>query len=78
MKILCNKNANELIDDWHNEVDLTIDPYWSQITAGSHYHGQFFSIGCRNTVGCVSSHVTLVAHEHDGNILRGHVLPRKK
>lgn len=47
----------------------------SQMTPGSPYHGQLFSIGCRNTVGSVSSQITLVAHEHDGNVLRGHVLP---
>lgn len=32
------------------------------------YHGQLFSIANGNTVKFFFSHITFVAHEHDGNI----------
>lgn len=42
------------------------------------YHGQFLSIAGRDTVSSILSKITLITHEHDGNILLGHILECKK
>lgn len=39
------------------------------------YHGQFLPVAGRDTVSCIFSEITLITHEHDGNILTGHILP---
>ena len=40
------------------------------------YHGQFFSVAGGNTVNFIISEITLITHEHDGNVLQTHVLLR--
>lgn len=42
-----------------------------------YYHGQLLSVAGRNTINAVFSEITLIAHEHDGDIFLGHVLRKR-
>lgn len=42
------------------------------------HHGQFFSVAGRNTFDWTLSQITLITHEHDGNVIIGNILPRRR
>lgn len=42
------------------------------------YHGKFLPVAGRNATNSILSKIRLITHKHDGNVLVGHILPRKK
>lgn len=41
------------------------------------YHGKFLPVAGRNATNSILSKIRLITHKHDGNVLVGHILPRK-